>query len=574
MRPLSGSATVTFVSATASADEATDERYARTDAEFRAAYYFGLATLAAQGGHAEEAGILFGRAAEADPRSATLYKAQGEAWEAAGKEALAVESFGKALALEPGDLELRQGLARLHLRAGHKELAQSLFLKADGSDPEDAPSLRSLVGIDVSSDALPDAERRLKKLLGGAKPGDALDERELLALTLQRQERWAEAAAQYRTLLKADPARSSAWARLAVCEDAQGNSAATLKALEDGLKAQPDSLLLMDQQAKAYYRLERYQDAEKAYDRLLDADEKDTQSLLYRGLARLKQKRYSQAQEDFDALGRLEKDSPSQLYGLGLSYLWQGKDAEAEKALSKVIELNPQAIPAYTQLAFLYDKQGDTAKAVKLLEQGHRAAPRSPELAMLLGAAYLDAKDYAAGEAVYKEAMEESDSKAVLRFQLAVLYDKWDKFPKAEEVLKSLLKDEPKNAQALNYLGYSWVERGGDLVEAERLIRRALQEDPQNPYYQDSLGWALFKQGKLDEAAQALQLASAKVLKAAEADEAESDQALVLDHLAEVRKAQGDAKAAQDARAEAERLRERAKARSSAPRDPSKEPDL
>ena len=574
LRPLSGSATVAYVSPAASSGRDSDERYARTDAEFRASYYYGLGELASQEGHAEEAGILFGRAAEADPHSAVLLKAQGDAWEAAGKEALAVESFGKALALDPQDLELRQALARLHLRAGHKELAQSLFLKADGGDPDDAPSLGSLVGIDVSSDALPDAERRLRKLLSRSRPGEDLDEHELLALTLQRQERWKDAAGEYRGLLKADPSRSSAWARLAVCEDAQGDSAAALKALDDGLRALPDNTLLIDQEAKAYYRLERFADAEKAYDRLLSADDKDTQSLLYRGLARLKQKHYSQAQEDFDALGRLEKDSPSQLYGLGLSYLWQGKSGDAEKAFNKVIELNPQAVPAYTQLAFLYDKQGDTAKAVKLLERGHKAAPHSPELAMLLGAAYLDAKDYAAGEAVYKQALEEGEEKAVLRFQLAVLYDKWDKFPQAEEVLKGLVKDEPKNAQALNYLGYSWVERGGDLKEAEALIRRALAEDPKNAFYQDSLGWALFKEGKLGEAAEALQWASVQILKAADADDAESDQALVLDHLAEVRQAQGDAKAAQAAKADAQRLRDKAKARDAAPADPGKEPDL
>src|SRR6185369_14320981 len=154
------------------------------------------------------------------------------------------------------------------------------------------------------------------------------DERELLALTLQRQERWDEAVKEFRLLVKEDPSRSSAWARLAACEDARGDSTSAMQALTDGLHVLPDSVLLQDQVARADYRFGRFKEAEEAFGRLVQADPKDTQSLLYRGLARLKQKRYAEAQEDFNQLGQLEENSPSQLYGLGLSLLWQGKQAE------------------------------------------------------------------------------------------------------------------------------------------------------------------------------------------------------------------------------------------------------
>jgi predicted Zn-dependent protease len=208
------------------------------------------------------------------------------------------------------------------------------------------------------------------------------------------------------------------------------------------------------------------------------------------------------------------------------------------------------------------------------LKRGHKAAPRSYDLAMLLSAAYMDQKNYAGAEGVYLDALAQGEGKTQIRFQLAVLYDKWNKFPKAEETLKALLEDEPKNAQALNYLGYSWVERGGDLKQAEALIRRALEQDPGNAFYEDSLGWALFKQGQAQKAAEVLQGAGDKVLKAAESGPPDAEEAVVLDHLAEVRTALGQAADAERAKAAAESLRQKALEKPKEPVDPSKEPDL
>ena len=56
------------------------------------------------------------------------------------------------------------------------------------------------------------------------------------------------------------------------------------------------------------------------------------------------------------------------------------------------------------------------------------------------------------------------------------------------------------NASALNYLGYLLAVRGEQLDEAIQLVQRALKEEPDNGAYLDSLGWAYFRRGNLDEA--------------------------------------------------------------------------
>jgi tetratricopeptide (TPR) repeat protein len=58
-----------------------------------------------------------------------------------------------------------------------------------------------------------------------------------------------------------------------------------------------------------------------------------------------------------------------------------------------------------------------------------------------------------------------------------------------------------------NNLGYLLLEKGGDLDEAARLIEASLKQDPKNGSTLDSWGWALFKQGKLKEAEEALRKA-------------------------------------------------------------------
>ncbi|MEI6389419.1 MAG: tetratricopeptide repeat protein [Spirochaetota bacterium] len=62
------------------------------------------------------------------------------------------------------------------------------------------------------------------------------------------------------------------------------------------------------------------------------------------------------------------------------------------------------------------------------------------------------------------------------------------------------LELEAGNANALNGLGYVLASSGRDLVRALEYCRRALASSPDNPAYLDSLGWACFKAGRINEA--------------------------------------------------------------------------
>ena len=76
-----------------------------------------------------------------------------------------------------------------------------------------------------------------------------------------------------------------------------------------------------------------------------------------------------------------------------------------------------------------------------------------------------------------------------------------------ETHLKRLLELKPDHAHALNALGYSLADRNQRLDEAHDLITRALNLNPDDAFIMDSMGWVLYRQGKLDEALQTLERA-------------------------------------------------------------------
>ncbi len=93
-----------------------------------------------------------------------------------------------------------------------------------------------------------------------------------------------------------------------------------------------------------------------------------------------------------------------------------------------------------------------------------------------------------------------SERKQIAKLTLASAQQKAGDFAAAEATLRDILKISPNNPIALNNLGYFFLERGVKFDEALELIKVAVSVDPTNPSYLDSLGWAYFKLGKLEEA--------------------------------------------------------------------------
>ncbi len=82
---------------------------------------------------------------------------------------------------------------------------------------------------------------------------------------------------------------------------------------------------------------------------------------------------------------------------------------------------------------------------------------------------------------------------------LSTIYVQRGEQRKGEEILEEMLKESPNDPTLNNDLGYLYADQGKNLEQAERMIRKALKSEPENAAFLDSLGWVLFKLGKLDE---------------------------------------------------------------------------
>ena len=112
------------------------------------------------------------------------------------------------------------------------------------------------------------------------------------------------------------------------------------------------------------------------------------------------------------------------------------------------------------------------------------------------------------------------DARIVLS-NIAVLREDFDT---AEEWLEQVLDEFPADIGALNDLGYLYVDRGKHLRRSLGMAQRAVEAEPGNVAYQDSVGWALYKLGRHDDALEYLERASRH----------ENPDGVILDHLGDV----------------------------------------
>ena len=88
-----------------------------------------------------------------------------------------------------------------------------------------------------------------------------------------------------------------------------------------------------------------------------------------------------------------------------------------------------------------------------------------------------------------------------------VAYERIGKWKKAEIDLLDSLKISPDDAYVINYLAYSWIEKGINIDKSLKMLKKANQLMPNDGYIIDSLGWALFKLKKYKESKKYMQLA-------------------------------------------------------------------
>jgi tetratricopeptide (TPR) repeat protein len=201
--------------------------------------------------------------------------------------------------------------------------------------------------------------------------------------------------------------------------------------------------------------------------------------------------------------------------------------ARPEEALAHLREVSAGSTffdDAVIQIASLLQGQDKRAEAIAYLERVVADHTQEADFYLVLGTLYEEDKNFAKAEQSLQQGMRLEPENTRLLFRLGVVFDKAGRKEESIAVMQEVVRIDPKHAHALNYLGYSWAELGIHLQQAEEYIRQALTQQPDDGYITDSLGWVLFKQGRLEEALKLL-------LRAAELV---PDDPVILEHLGDV----------------------------------------
>ncbi|MCB1188995.1 MAG: tetratricopeptide repeat protein [Leptospiraceae bacterium] len=137
---------------------------------------------------------------------------------------------------------------------------------------------------------------------------------------------------------------------------------------------------------------------------------------------------------------------------------------------------------------------------------------------VLLGLNYMAMEKYNKSIDVFSKAIAYNDMVSNFYFYRANAFEKLGNIENTIRDLKKAVELDSQNADAHNYLGYLYTEKGIDLQEAFNLIKVAVELEPDNGAFQDSMGWIYYKMGKIEEAKHHINLALQLMMEKKEED--------------------------------------------------------
>ncbi len=170
---------------------------------------------------------------------------------------------------------------------------------------------------------------------------------------------------------------------------------------------------------------------------------------------------------------------------------------------------SPLAWSAALRAAATLDALDRTDEAEAELKRMAAGRPQDPEPLVQLGDMLRGRSRFAEAVAAYDQAIARVGDVEPRHWRLfysrAVALERSGQWPRAEADLRRALELQPDQPLVLNYLGYSWIDRGQNLDAALKMVQRAVELRPNDGYIVDSLGWAYYRLGEFGNATHILE---------------------------------------------------------------------
>ncbi len=245
-------------------------------------------------------------------------------------------------------------------------------------------------------------------------------------------------------------------------------------------------------------------------ERLLSYDDSDLNTKVRLGLLYVDRDEYKKAIGLFKEVLEVVPESDKVLYYLAALYQENGERDLALEYFSKINEASPLFADAILQRAELYSSKAKKefvakkVESVELVSFLEKYSAKFDDLKVelnLVKASYLE--EIGKTDASVKTLLSVKGHKKFTDghdYYLASVLEKNGQTEEARNIVKALIKKDPNNAHALNFLGYSFLEKNENLDLAFTYISKAAKLRPQDGFIRDSLAWYFFKVGKYEMA--------------------------------------------------------------------------
>ncbi len=208
----------------------------------------------------------------------------------------------------------------------------------------------------------------------------------------------------------------------------------------------------------------------------------------------------------------LKPDFPLARMMLGDIFETETQPKAALAAYRAIDPSSPWGWMARLRAAAALDETGDTAGAERDLRAMAAERPAAAEALVELANILRNHDGYKEAAELYGEALARLGADPPPRFwslyySRGIALERSGDWPGAEADLRKALALQPDQADVLNYLGYSMVDRSQRLSDALGMIKRAVELKPKDGFIVDSLGWAYYRLGNFADAESELEKA-------------------------------------------------------------------
>ncbi|MEJ2199926.1 MAG: PEP-CTERM system TPR-repeat protein PrsT [Desulfuromonadaceae bacterium] len=320
-----------------------------------------------------------------------------------------------------------------------------------------------------------------------------------------------EAIEEYRAILKIDPQQIKALISLASLHEIMGDSVAAKSDYEkaratetiDGYLALAGYLLRSGEKAKMT----------EVVDAAYAAHAESLAVLELRGKLKLERDNLAEAVKMFEAMDKVKPGTGLPL--LVAAWLQAGEKDRAIALAQEQIDGHPDAPGGYLLMAAIHRELQQLDQAEADLNQGMAKAPNAPVLSLQLAQLYAVTQRTEQAIATLNDLLKSQPNFVPGIYALGTLYDQVGNKRRAVELYKEVLAQSENHTAALNNLSYLYADNYDNSQEALALAVKAFRNEPANPGIMDTLGYALLKNKRVDEAVTVLNKAAALLPKVA-----------------------------------------------------------